>query len=244
MEKKSLTEGDGLLYRRFLEDSLGITEANTDNYRQQFEEYAAALKQQLLDSVTISVNQPVCETFYQKNYTSGYYFRQEILEKFSDTERAQHFFEFNSEKVTLGEWIDYYRSCPVVRIIENREMLHEHLEQFVFEQLAWRHARKIGLLKDDKLLRFLEFYREKLMVEVYLREKVAAAIPITEAEMRVEYESHPEKYRTEPVVGVITIESLTQSGTVCGIKATPRTTDANPKRSCTLFYPFQYSLRT
>jgi hypothetical protein len=139
MEKKFLTAGDGLIYRRFLADSLGITEANTDNYRQQLEQYAEALKQQLLDSVTISVNQPVFEAFYQKNYTSGYYFRKEILDKFTETERVQHFFAFDSTEVTLGEWIDYYRSYPVVRIIENREMLHEHLEQYVFEQLAYRH---------------------------------------------------------------------------------------------------------
>jgi hypothetical protein len=240
MEKKFLTSGDGLIYRRFLADSLGVTEANTDNYHQQLEQYADALKQQLLDSVTISVNQPVFDAFYQKNYTSGYYFRKEILGKFSETERAQPFFAFDTTEVNLGEWIDYYRSYPMVRIIENRAMLHEHLEQFVFEQSAYHHAQKMGLLKDEKLLRFLDFYQQKQMVEIYLREKAAAEIQITEAEMQAEYENHPEKYRTEPIAGISTIEFLTHAAALAIIDSCRK----NPEQFAELKQHYERQMQT
>jgi hypothetical protein len=61
------------------------------------------------------------------------------------------------------------------------------------------------------LLRFLDFYQQKQMVEIYLREKAAAEIQITKAEMQAEYENHPEKYRTEPIAGISTIEFLTHA---------------------------------
>ncbi|MGP8330329.1 MAG: hypothetical protein ACT6FF_08445 [Methanosarcinaceae archaeon] len=181
MEKKYLTAGDGLIYRRFLQDSLGLTDKGLDQegqqqYRRQLENYASALKSKLLDSVKILVNPAIFAAFYEKNYRSGYYFRKQILEKFSPEERAQHFFAYDTVDVTLGEWIDYYRSYPVVRIIENKQMLREHLEQYAFEQLAYRYAQRTGLLNDPKLIRFIKSYREKQMVQIFLNPTSAVQV--------------------------------------------------------------------
>jgi len=217
MQKKYLTAGDGLLYRRFLQDSLGVTvegiksESEQDNaYWQQLEKVASELKKRLLAGVNIKINQTVFDEFYEKNYRSGYYFRKQIMNKFATQERAQLFFEYNSIPVTLGEWIDYYLSYPVVRIIENKDMLKEHIEQFIFEQIAYNYAKRMGLLNDVQFKEFSKLYKEKLMVDFYQKEIAYKKIAIDDREISAEYEKHKNKYKTEPIVGIITIEFLTE----------------------------------
>ena len=218
MTKKYLTAGDGLLFKRYLEDSLGIFFKENNPKSNEFQDYvrqidniAKDFESRFLDSVKIEINWPTFNTFYEKNYRSGYYFRKQILEKFTPSERANILFKYDKTNVSVGEWIDFYLTSPVIQIIENKNMLIDYLRKYIFEELAYLYAKKTGLLEDSRLQKFIKVYSEKVMVEVFKREFISKNIIITENDVFEEYTNNLSQYMTEPTFGLITIEFLREN---------------------------------
>ena len=77
----------------------------------------------------------------------------------------------------------------------NEQELKSRVDDFVREEIATREAMRIGLDRDDVVIR--RRLRQKLE---FLAEDVSNASPPTDAELQAYFNHHPDKFRTEPAV--------------------------------------------
>jgi hypothetical protein len=77
----------------------------------------------------------------------------------------------------------------------NEQELKSLVDDFVREEIATREATRIGLDRDDVVIR----RRLRQKVE-FLTEDISSASPPTDTELQAYFNQHPDKFRTEPAV--------------------------------------------
>jgi hypothetical protein len=77
----------------------------------------------------------------------------------------------------------------------NEQELKSLVDDFVREEIATREAMRMGLDRDDVVIR----RRLRQKVE-FLTEDISTASPPTDAELQAYYNQHPDKFRTEPAM--------------------------------------------
>ena len=88
---------------------------------------------------------------------------------------------------------------------------YDHLSSLIDEYLMIIRAEEQGLDKDAELKVKLERVEHVAMIEAYLHETVGQNIPITEDELRANFDSHPARYAVRGAHILVSSEELADS---------------------------------
>lgn len=131
----------------------------------------------------------------------------EILKNDEGTKIAEHSlyallnhqivnYESDSGKisVTVKDFINYYNALMIKKEINTKQLLYYYLKEIPWEDQALKYAEDLGITKDKEFLIDQSYFRNKTIVDEFIRYKYKNQLQISENEIEKEYMKNKQNY--------------------------------------------------
>lgn len=105
-------------------------------------------------------------------------------------------YECNSSKinVTVKEFIAYYNNLMIKKIISSKQLLYYYLKEIPWETQALKYAEDLGLTNDKYFLIEEKYFRDKTIVDEFIRRKYKKQLLVSEEDVKMQYTKDIQTY--------------------------------------------------